>query len=121
MINQTKVTAPTDMLENLEVVYDGGERKNGNPFSGWSLAEFDWDSIPAIGIRWNGEGEGSGMPLGAYGRPLWFVLPEPVGKSVQDALYAHFYRKALDVAEVKEVEVTQEYLDEQQAGWQQAS
>jgi hypothetical protein len=105
MIDPMKVTAPTDLLENLNVVYDGGERQDGHPMSGWSMAEFLWDSIPAIGIRWNGEGDGNGMPLGAFGRPLWFVLPWEIGKLAQDALYAHSYREALAVAEVREVEV----------------
>jgi hypothetical protein len=121
MIDPKLVISPIDRLTNLHVIYDGGERQDGNPFSGWALAEFDWDEAPAIGIRWNGEGDTLGMPMAGHGKPGWFVLPESVGKSVQEGLYAHLYRGALAVAEVREAGVTQEYLDNQQASWAQAS
>jgi hypothetical protein len=104
MIDPKTVLSPKDQLTNLKVIYDGGELQAGQPFSGWSLAEFDWNESPAIGIRWNGEEDGVGTPA-AFGRPMWFVLPLPVGQQAQDALYAHLYRRALAVAEVKEVEV----------------
>jgi hypothetical protein len=104
MIDPKTVTAPKGRLTNLKVVYDGGERQDGHPLSGWSMAEYDWDDAPAIGIRWNGEGDGIGLPA-AFGKPAWFVLPWEMGKCAQDALYAHLYRRALDVAEVREVEV----------------
>jgi hypothetical protein len=96
MIDPDTVTSSLDKvrdkISNLKMIYSGGERQEGNPFSGWSMAELEENDEPFIAIRWTIE------PTG------WFVLPMIVGKSAQDALFAHLYSVALGQAQTKEVE-----------------
>lgn len=50
---------------------------------GWSVARGEWDGVPAVGIRWNGQdGEtGPGNPQ-SRGFPTWFILPEELAATV---------------------------------------
>jgi hypothetical protein len=91
-------------LKKLNVIYNGGEHQDGNQYSGWSLAEFEYDGHPKIGFRWNGEEGKVGTPQ-TFGVPIWEILPTVVGEKIKEGLYAYLYERALAVAEVREVEV----------------
>ena len=92
MVDHKSVTPFLAKISNHNIIYSGGERQDGNPFSGWSMAELVENDEPLIAIRWNIE------------PARWFVLPLIVGKAAQDALFAHLYSLALAQAQVKEVE-----------------
>lgn len=71
------VLSPKGRVEELSVIYDGGEE-------GWSLAKMKWDGEPAVGIRWNGGSNdkkfpGIGNPQ-SRGVPTWFILPDEVAR-----------------------------------------
>lgn len=71
------VISPKGRVEELKVIYDGGEES-------WSLAKMKWDGENAVGIRWNGGSEdkkfpGIGNPQ-SRGVPTWFILPEEVAR-----------------------------------------
>src|ERR1017187_4668742 len=46
-IKPETVLSPRGAIEDLEVVYDGGEHS-------WSLAKMKWDGEPVVAMRWNG-------------------------------------------------------------------
>jgi hypothetical protein len=103
MIDPKLVISPVNKVKNLNVLWDGGLLQDGNPFSGWSLAELDYGTFPAIGFRWNGEeGPSIGTPS-AFGKPIWEILPEIIGERAKESVYAYLYENALAVAEVKDV------------------
>lgn len=79
------VISPKASIRNLRVLYDGGEFTDGKPWSGWSLAEFEWDGSPAVGARWNGDERGIGNPQ-SRGVATWFVLPGPLAMAARSAL-----------------------------------
>jgi len=57
-IDPSKVISPKNHVSNVEAVYDTGPQQES-----WSVATFDWNDTPVVGIRWNGEpGEGVGTP-----------------------------------------------------------
>lgn len=71
------IISPKGRVEELKVIYDGGEES-------WSLAKMKWDGENAVGIRWNGGSEdkkfpGIGNPQ-SRGVPTWFILPEEVAR-----------------------------------------
>lgn len=71
------VLSPKGRVEDLNVVYDGGEES-------WSLAKMKWDGDKAVGIRWNGGSDdkrfpGIGNPQ-SRGVPTWFILPDEVAQ-----------------------------------------
>lgn len=92
MVDPNTVTSSLDKISDLKMIYSGGERQDGNPFSGWSMAELDENDEPLIAVRWNIE------------PTRWFVLPMIVGKAAQEALFAHLYSLALAQAQIKEAE-----------------
>ncbi len=51
---------------------------------GWALAAITNLERPALGIRWFEEGVG--FPVGMYGRPLWFVIPEALAEPIVKSL-----------------------------------
>lgn len=70
-IDPRTVRSPKLYINNLRLMYDGGE-------GGFSLAELIWDGEPRLGIRWNGDGEGNiGSPQ-SRGIPTWFILPPEI-------------------------------------------
>lgn len=77
------VTSPQDYVNDVNVIYDGGEE-------GYSVAKILWEDEPCLAIRWNvarrefedpekvsGEKVCVGMPS-SHGYPVWFVLPEEI-------------------------------------------
>ena len=78
------VVSPNKHIEegSVKVIYDGGEHRDGDPWSGWSAAKLVWDGEEAVGIRWNGEGKHVGNPQ-VFGNPMWFILPDPAARLVQ--------------------------------------
>jgi hypothetical protein len=89
--NPARVDSPKAAISKLKVLFDGGEQvANGGDWSGWSVAEFDWYDVPALGMRWNGSTQNPdtsavGNPQ-SRGLPTWFVLPTPVAKGVRKCL-----------------------------------
>jgi hypothetical protein len=86
-----EVTSPKTAITLLKVLYDGGEQtKTGGEWDGWSVAEFKWYGVPAVGVRWNGSTKNPDFvsPRGnPHSRePTWFVLPEPVATAVRSIL-----------------------------------
>ena len=77
-VDPKSVLAPKTVVSNLEVVFDTGPQE-----ASWSVATFEWNGRPAVGIRWNGEpsGRGIGTPQ-ARGVPTWFVVPEELEEAV---------------------------------------
>lgn len=78
-IDPEMVLAPKGRVENLDVVFDGGEHS-------YSVARMNWDKNPALGVRWNGgEGEGLGNPQ-SRGIATWFILPKDIADLVENNL-----------------------------------
>ena len=84
-IDPRLVISPKASIRNLRVLHDGGEFAKGNPWSGWALAEFEWDGSPAVGARWNGDERGVGNPQ-SRGVATWFVLPDPLAEAARKSL-----------------------------------
>ena len=90
-MNPRLVVSPKGAIANLTVLFDGGEEQaeGGNPWSGWSVAEFDWYGNPCLGIRWNGGDAIGNSHIGnpqSRGVATWFVVPEPLADSVRAQL-----------------------------------
>ena len=83
-IDPRMVLSPRGRVENLEVLYDGGEGE-------YAIARMDWDGDPGnIGVRWNGGDtpgrfDRTGNPQ-SRGVPTWFILPEHIARLVVDNL-----------------------------------
>jgi hypothetical protein len=81
-IHPKDVTSPKGSLEDIEVIYNGGENS-------WSLARMKWDNSPVIAMRWNG-GSSNGRPsIGnpqSRGHATWFVVPDDVGEYIEIGL-----------------------------------
>lgn len=77
MVDPQGVVSPKSRLSGpIEVLRNTGA-------GGYSIARFQWDGVPAVGIRWNGE-EGAG-DVGnpqSRGLPTWFILPGDVAGAV---------------------------------------
>ena len=70
------VLSPKGRVENLSVIFDGGEHS-------YSVARMDWDKNPALGVRWNGgDKEGLGNPQ-SRGIATWFILPKDIADLVE--------------------------------------
>ena len=83
-IKPETVLSPRGAIEDLEVVYDGGEHN-------WSLAKMKWYGEPVVAMRWNGGREkrippsevpGVGTPS-SRGYPTWFILPQEVADMIE--------------------------------------
>ena len=82
-IDPALVTSPKGRVSDLEVLLDRGEGQ-------FSIARMSWDGGRAIGIRWNGGGEGKrfeglGNPQ-SRGVATWFILPKAVADVVEGNL-----------------------------------
>ena len=88
-VDPLTVTSPQRFLvkESLNILHDGGAWREGDPWSGFSVAQFTWDGNPnAIGCRWNGEeGVNPGNPS-ARGYPTWFIIPDPLAGPLVEAV-----------------------------------
>lgn len=74
-IDPRMVLSPKGRVENLAVIFDGGE-------GSYSVARMDWDGEPRLGVRWNGgDGEGLGNPQ-SRGIATWFILPDTIADLV---------------------------------------
>jgi len=74
-IDPRMVLSPKGRVENLTVIFDGGEHS-------YSVARMDWDKNPALGVRWNGgDKEGLGNPQ-SRGIATWFILPHEIANLV---------------------------------------
>lgn len=79
MVSPYKVVSPTDSLSEITVLFDGTKITQDNFYS---VAYFKWNGHPTLGIRWNGEGEGSkGHPISSF-HSSWFVLPDDMHAGV---------------------------------------
>jgi hypothetical protein len=89
-IKPQDVVSPKASVSELYVEFDGGiyDDKNPNPWGGFSVARMLWDGHPAVGIRWNGNGEWVGTPQ-SRGLPTWFILPDPFGGVVLDLVQGY--------------------------------
>jgi hypothetical protein len=80
-VNPNAVKSPSDFIENIQVIFDGGENS-------YSLAKAEWEGRECFAIRWNvarreyddPEKQADrkiciGMPS-SHGYPVWFILPE---------------------------------------------
>jgi len=85
-INPSMVLSPKASIRELKVVYDGGEVGDGD-WKGWSIATFEWDGSPRVGVRWNGRDSNVGNPQ-YRGVPTWFVLPKPLADQALEAARA---------------------------------
>jgi hypothetical protein len=90
LINPKTVLSPRASLKNLEVIWDGGAWKDGDPWSGWSAAKMIWEDHPRVGIRWNGDPgtPGVGNPQ-SRGLATWTIVPRPLAGAVVDAIEQH--------------------------------
>ncbi len=70
-VSPDTVLSPKTVISNLEVIFDCGPQRDS-----WSVAIFNWNGNPAVGIRWNGSpsDQSIGTPQ-ARGVPTWFVVP----------------------------------------------
>ena len=84
-IDPRLVISPKASVRNLHVLYDGGEFVEGDPKSGYAIAEFKWEGSPAVGVRWNGDERGVGNPQ-SRGVATWFVLPPPLAEVARKSL-----------------------------------
>jgi hypothetical protein len=79
--NPRDVTSPSDYVEEVTPIYDGGPNS-------FSIAKVLWEGEECLAMRWNiarREHEDPdkiaetktcvGMPS-SHGRPVWFILPE---------------------------------------------
>jgi hypothetical protein len=88
------VLSPKDRVKSVEVIYDKG------PVDGsWSVAQIEWDGLPAVGIRWNGDsGNSKGTPQ-SRGNPAWFIVPEELADALLHAAQERSRAKQNDLAE----------------------
>lgn len=79
-VDPTTVIGPQDLIDDVDVLYDGGE-------DGVSIARLTWNGTPVIAMRWNvaqrewdnpdkaNEAQTCmGMPV-SNAHPVWFILP----------------------------------------------
>ena len=74
------VLSPKDAIQQVEVIYDGGEdsisvakiKWNDNEVTGlrWNVSMREWDNIEKIKGK-----ECLGMPT-STGHPVWFIIPK---------------------------------------------
>jgi hypothetical protein len=80
-IRPSDVCSPKRLWSLVQVLFDGGEDRPGNP-SNNSLAIGLWGGKPVLAMRWNGNKEN---PLGnpqSRGLPTWFIVPEQHWKQI---------------------------------------
>ena len=77
-IDPQTVVTPRDRVGSVDVLYNKGR-------GGWSVALLEFDGEERVGIRWNGDEEGTGIgnPQ-SRGRPTWFVVPEELAVPVRE-------------------------------------
>ncbi len=68
------VVSPRSSWQLIDVIWDGPQRNTG-----WSIALGRWNDgdhwSPVLAQRWDGSGDGKGMPL-STGYAVWFILPD---------------------------------------------
>lgn len=76
-VDPMSVKSPKDRITGVEVIFNKGPGE-------WSVAELEWDRDKALGIRWNGEknGTGIGNPQ-SRGVPTWFVIPPELEEAIR--------------------------------------
>lgn len=73
------VISPRDRIKHVNVLIDMGPNE-------WSLAELEWDDQIKLGLRWNGGPENIlGNPQ-SRGIPIWFIVPEALGKILREKM-----------------------------------
>lgn len=77
-IEPKAVVTPKNRVGSVNVIYNGGP-------GGWSMALLEFDGKEAVGIRWNGSEDTSGIgnPQ-SRGRPTWFVVPSELDSLVRE-------------------------------------
>jgi hypothetical protein len=88
-IDPGTVLSPRALVSDLNVIYDGGLLEEKKMWSGWALAKMLWDGSPAVGVRWNGEVDGSVGSPQSRGLPTWFILPEPLAETALKVVEEH--------------------------------
>jgi hypothetical protein len=85
MVDPENVRSPKSRLSGeIEVLFNNADQEE----YGYSIARFEWDRKPAVGIRWNGaksDARDIGNPQ-SRGLPTWFILPEDVETVILDHL-----------------------------------
>jgi hypothetical protein len=77
-INPSTVLSPKNAIANLNVLHNNGS---------WSVAELNWNGKPALGVRWNGSNDESGVGTPqSRGLPMWFIVPNELAEAIKDAL-----------------------------------
>jgi hypothetical protein len=90
LINPGTVIHPQDRVANVNVIWNGGAWKDGDPWSGWSVCRLIWDGGPAVGIRWNGSAGEPGVGYPARAKyPTWTILPQPAGEAIAASAAEH--------------------------------
>lgn len=79
--NQVQSPKASVGKNSVKVIHNGGEWNKDDSWSGWSVAELEWEGSPSVGCRWNGNGNNVGNPQ-SRGVPTWFILPDPVASEV---------------------------------------
>ena len=94
-----EVINPKNMIdpESIDIVVGKTEEAY------FSIAILKWDGELRVGIRWNNSGaKKKGYPIGAFGRPQWFILPKEIAIE-----YAKVYaEKNHDVTIIEKIKAT---------------
>jgi len=77
-VDPKNVLSPKNLVSDVKIIFNTGPGKDS-----WSVAKLMWNGQPTIGIRWNGQGEDSGVgnPQ-SRGNPTWFIVPEQLAPHV---------------------------------------
>lgn len=77
-IKPETVLSPKGSVANLNILHNNGS---------WSVAELNWNGQPALGVRWNGSDNetGVGTPQ-SRGLPMWFIVPTELAAVIKESL-----------------------------------
>jgi hypothetical protein len=80
-ISPETVCSPKGAVDDVRVVYDKGPQDQS-----WSVAKMLWKGQEAVGMRWNGNTDdtGIGTPQ-SRGIATWFIVPPEIADAVLEA------------------------------------
>lgn len=77
-IKPETVLSPKGSVADLNVLHNNGS---------WSVAEMNWQGQLALGVRWNGSDNESGVGTPqSRGLPMWFIVPQELAAAIKDSL-----------------------------------
>jgi hypothetical protein len=77
-IKPETVLSPKGSVANLKVLHNNGS---------WSVAELNWNGQSALGVRWNGSDNESGVGTPqSRGLPMWFIVPQELASVIKEVL-----------------------------------